>query len=307
MRPTTTLALLVTIGFALACGKPAPTEPDYATPDLGTAKAGDAEEDVVDRATALEGALPPDQAPDGEALDMSAQMAGFALTIDSKSEVGSLQDEAPPERSATYQNVWHGVAMAAIADAATLLVVAPPAAAIDIVGHGVVGPIGKNLWGATNTVTDSSGRSVTGLFVVAWVGVGWVCEMRLWTSDGEYDNTRWFDGFVSADRHLGWWDLYDVSGTNVGVVEWADDGLGNAEFGIAATSGDSAGNLLTYTFADTGDAYVAYHDHTGSDYWVSVNADKSGSEQAPDFNGGAEACWAAADDATAPYADIACE
>lgn len=210
----------------------------------------------------------------------------------------------PTQRSATYANALQGIAMAGAADLITGLVIAPPAAAIGIAAHGAVAHPMDNVWVGVNAVSDGH-RTVTGTFTVAWIGVGWLAEMRLTSSDGQYNNTRWFNGFVSSDDKVGWWDLYDTYGTVVGVVEWVDDGSGNGEFGIASLAGDTAGELLGYGFND-GDALVTYYDASAAqDLWVHVAPDQSGDLRSPDYAWGAKSCWAAAD-AAEPFADIAC-
>lgn len=298
------LGLLVPAAFAIACGSGGNGDDEEVLPpalaDLATTS--DAEVDVVDRSTALTGALDADAAPLGEPLDLATAGRGVNLVIDSTEEVGSLSSEVP---RATYNNLLQGVAMAGAADLITGFVIGPPAAAIGITSRGVVVPLGDNSWVATNAVSDGV-RTVSGTFVVAWVGVGWIAEMRLSSTDGAYNNTRWFNGFVSADRRLGWWDLYDVYGNVVGVVEWVDDGAGNSEFGIAATAGDVAGDVLAYAYQDDGDAYVGYHDASRlQDLWVHVAPDQSGDLRNPDYAFGAVSCWASST-ATEPYADVAC-
>ncbi len=301
----TRLGLLVPVAFAIACGSGGPANEDAevlppALADL--AATSDGEVDVVDRAAALSGAIDADQAPPGLPLDLAGAGRGALLDIDSAAEVGSLSSEVP---RATFNNVLQGVAMAGAADLITGLVIAPPAAAIGITSRGLVVPLGNNSWVATNAVSDGI-RTVSGTFVVAWVGVGWIAEMRLSSTDGAYNNTRWFNGFVSADKRIGWWDLYDVYGNVAGVVEWVDDGAGNSEFGIAATSGDNAGDVLAYAYQDDGDAYVGYHDASRlEDLWVHVAPDQSGDLRSPDYAFGAVSCWASAT-ATEPYADAVC-
>jgi hypothetical protein len=261
--------------------------------------------DVLDRDAALAGASDANTAPEGAPLDLLALPAGFRLDIDSADEVGSLQDELPPTRSATWNNALQGIALAAAADVVTAVVVAPPAVAIGITAKGVVVQAAPNVWVATNAVSDGV-RTVSGTFTVAWVGTGWLCAMRLSSDDGAYANTRWFDGYLQADGTIGWWDLYDGAGTLVGVVEWSDDGVGDAEFGIAALTGDAAGDVLLYTNAGD-DAAVSYWDAGRQEStWVDVAGDGSGDVRSPDHNAGIQGCWAPAD-ATDPYADVACQ
>lgn len=301
MRLTPVLLTLLALG--LACGSG--SEPLPPTLD-GVSTEADAALELVDRAAALEGALDADLAPVGLAPDLSSPPDGFALAFDAE-EVGALDAEVPagpPPPAVTYGNVRQGIALAALADAATASIVGPPAAAIAITLQGQVTQHAQNVWVATNTVSDGN-RSVTGRWAVAWVGVGWLAEMRISTSDGALQDQRWFSGFLSADHHLGWWDFYDGAGALVGVVEWVTDGEGSGEFGIAALSGDAAGDSLRYWLSPE-EALIAYVDASlGEEAYVYVGPDRAGELMAPNYNDGQAACWDG-EAAEAPFADVPC-
>lgn len=297
------IALLTNLGL-FAC---APTTPALGTiaPSLDDiASTADAEVDVVDRTAALAGATDAQDADPGSPLDFASLPEGALLDISGGQQLTALE-QAADARSNTYDNVITAVLLAGAADLVTAAVVAPPAAAIRIAADGTVTEVAPNVWSATNSVSDGY-RTVTGTLVVAWVGVGWLAEMRLDSSDGEYADTLWFNGFVAANGALGWWDLYTADEQLAGVVEWAADGTGNAEFGIAALVGQAAGDVLAYGFSDTGETLIAYHDASrAEDAWVYVAADRSGELRSPDYNGGSPACWAA-EDAEAPLVDVTC-
>ncbi len=296
---------MLALGFSLACGTPERSSDAPITPTLGEASdAGDDAVAVVDRAEALAGAA------DAETLDAVGPSLpetlprGFLLEIDSKDEVGALDDEIPDTRAATYTHALNGVAFAAVADVVTLAVVGPPAAAVAAVLAGAKAEVVPNVWVATNVITTGLVSS-SGTFVSAWVGNGWLCELRVTSSDGVYNNAVWFNGYISEDQRVGWWDLYDGHGTLVGVVEWVDAGDGHSEFGIAAISGDNAGDVLAYVNTpDT--AAVTYWDASAAmSQYVTVNPDRSGVVSRVELDGGAPGCWAPAE-ADEPYADVAC-
>jgi len=247
--------------------------------------------DLVDRAAELTGAADYDLADAGEAIDMGGVSGGFLMAIDS--EAIQAVDDTGAEGSPipTYGNVWTATALAALADIGATAVVGPPAVAIAVTTDGAITQHSENVWVATNTLTAADGSSVTGTFVVAWVGVGWLAEMRLSTSDGTYDDDLWFNGFLSVGGAVGWWDLYD--GTQlVGVVEWIADGQGNAQSGIAAVSGPDAGDVLSYWTFDDGEQGVFFHDEgLSEDAWVIVSPDLSGEVRAYNYNAGEPACW----------------
>jgi len=247
--------------------------------------------DLVDRGAELSGAEDYDLAPVGDAIDMGGVSEGFLMQIDSQ-EIQAVDDaDAEGSPIPTYSNVWTATALAALADLGATAVIAPPAAAIAITTDGVITQHAENVWVATNTLTGADGASVTGTFVVAWVGVGWLAEMRISTSDGTYDDDLWFNGFLSVGGAVGWWDLYDGQQL-VGVVEWIADGQGNAQSGIAAVNGPDAGDVLSYWAIDDGEQGVFFHDEgLSEDAWVIVNPDLSGELRAYNYNAGAPACW----------------
>ena len=273
----------LTIGLTVAC---TPTD-DIIAPMLADVSASaDGELSVVDRSSALSGAQDYDQATLGGALDPASGGEGFALSVDGTA-ITSL--ESDDEASGTYFNVWTGAAAAAAADLIALGVVAPPAAAIAVATQGTIEEVEPNLWYAENTVTYG-GQSVTAHFTVAWVGVGWLAEMRISSTTG-YDHTLWFNGFLAYGGGLGWWDFYMEDGTLGGVVEWLGDGESAAEFGIAATGGDHAGSWILYTFLDEVSRIDSWAEAEQEAAYVFVNPDLSGEVLLPSYNDGAAACW----------------
>ncbi len=279
------IALLVTLPVAFAACMGTPHTP---TLDEVSSEA-DAAITLVDRSSVLEGAI---EGEAGQDPDLSDPHSGFRMDINADGLEGSLGSTRGADLSAeTYLNVTMGLTALASADLVTIAVVGPPAAAVHIVLAGNIEQINDHLWSATNTIHGPDGNSITGEFNVAWVGVGWLAEMRLSSSDGFYDDTLWFNGFLSIEGAIGWWDIY-LDGTDVaGVVEWIADGAGHAEFGIAALTGDAAGDVLYYLlWEDHG--YVAYYDDSASfESHVEVLPDYSGEVLLLDYNGSEPACW----------------
>lgn len=271
--------------LALGC---TPTgTPGDAVPSLADVLAGDDDVGLVDRAAALDGAQEHDVAAAGAALDFSAAPAEFYIDVDGSavSDAGSGTTTVGSE----YDNFVAGVLTAAAADLVTVAVALPPALAIDLVAQGTVTQLQPNVWVAHNTV-DLGGTWVDGTFTVAWVGVGWLAEMRIASSDGQYQGDVWFNGFLSVDDDLGWWDFYD-HGQLAGVVEWVSDGQDAGELGLAGTLGEQSGSAIVYTFA-AGAARIDFTDAAaGTSGWVAVNPDRSGEVSHPDHAGGARSCW----------------
>lgn len=288
---------LVTAGLtllALACAAPGGGGADVHVPTLAEIDGdADAQVDVVDRAAELEGALDAADAPAGEPIDVATVPAPFAM------DVGAEEYEDPdhiapagdaPAGPATRNNVVKAAQLVVLADATAVYLVGVPAAAVDIALHGVTTEVYPNVWASTNTVSDGV-RSVTGVFVYAWVGNGWIAEMRLWSSDGAYNDTRWFNGYLSADGQVGWWDFFDTWGTLQGVIEWVSDGE-NTELGMAGTAGDIQGDFLGFLWLDDGSFHVGYHEGAmNDDAWVTVQPDRAGQLRVWDYASGLPACW----------------
>jgi len=295
---TGVLSVCVTIGCTLP--KEAPSYPTLEE----VSDEGDVALDLVDRSAELSGSANADVASQGVALDLANSSDGFRLNVNADDVKSLNSSEAPPP---TWANVVQGVAMATFADLITLAVIAPPSTAIGITANGTItqDPEYPNVWYATNSV-DINNVNVDGTFTVAWVGTGWLAEMRITSADGTYDNTKWFSGYVNNQGTLGWWDFYDVNGTHAGVVEWISDGEGNGEFGFGVTLGEHAGKSITYWSLD-GEALISSDDINDASQHAHVYAaaDKSGEVVAPDFNGGLPACWAA-EAAEFAFEDVPC-
>lgn len=296
---TRTLAPLALLSLT-ACFEATPHQPtlDEVSTD------GDAAVDLVDRAAVLAGAVENEA---GQAIDLSAPPRGFLMQIDSEDLQTEAEDEGDdstmpdaPAAPATFRNITAAAYAMVWADAATITVLGPPAAAIAIASQGEITEIEPWLWNATNSVTGPNGSTAEVDLNVAWVGVGWLAEMRLSTDDGAYDDTLWFNGFLSLEAAVGWWDIY-ANDQVVGVVEWIAEGQGNAQFGIAALGGEAAGDALSYMSNDQGQDLVSYYDASaGYLHYVWFEADRSGEVALSTYNGGQPACW------TVDFADGPC-
>ncbi len=272
---------------AVACD-PA-DDPLAYTPTLDAISAdADARLALIDRDAALAGASDWDLAPAGEALDGTASADGFRLSL-TDAETEAVADGAPAGIG-EYDHVVAGALAAWTANLITAAVVSPPAAAIAVASDGPVEQLADNVWYAENTATVGV-TAVTAHWTVAWVGVGWLAEMRISDDSGRYDRALWFNGFVAYGGGLGWWDLYDGEGGLAGVVEWLGDGT-NAELGLAATAGANAGDWILYTHLDGVDRIDAWSESLQEPSWVEVQPDQSGGVRLPDFNAGEPACWA---------------
>jgi len=262
----------------------------------------DAAVDLVSREDALAGALDWDLADPGDALDMAGAPAGFFLDFDGQAITDAAEDAGVPPPAAaapTHEHILAAWAAVVWADLITLSVVGPPAYAIAVAADGTITELDTNVWYAENTV-DIADVAYTTHLTVAWVGVGWLAEMRLSSDDGALDHDLWFAGFLAYGGGLGWWDVYQ-DGALLGVVEWIADGAGDAEFGMAAVSGPEAGSALAYVFLDDSALVSAHSGPTGEDAWVYMAADRSGEVRIPDWNGGEPGCW------DVRLADAACE
>ncbi len=280
MRTVTTTVLLPLLLTGLFACEEAPQD---AAPRLDAITEGDLDVDLVDRAQVLENAGDYDMVEVGLPMDLVNAPAGFTLAIDG----GELGTDAPPPDWG-YENWLAGATAVVWADAVAGAIIAPPAIAIGIAVDGEVTQIAPNVWQATNAV-PLEGETITTIFTVAWVGTGWLAEMKL--ADTRGNAGVWFNGFLSYDGNLGWWDFYQ-NGDLAGVVEWIDGGEEGAQFGIARTNGADAGSLLTYIMSPDLNAIYAYDAGNGQDSWVTVTpADNAGEVRLPDYNAGNPACW----------------
>ncbi len=289
--------LIVALGsFTLAC-EPAGDSVHQPTLAEVSSTADDAV-DLLERDSLLADAVE-DSA--GTAPVLAGAGSGFFFDIDGQAMKAGLEqsgetddveadDEAPPPAD-SFLNVVAAARGVLWADVATALVLAPPAAAIAFAANGELTEHQPWLWSATNTVTGPEGGSVTADLNVAWVGVGWLAEMRLTSSDGKYDDTLWFNGFLGVESAVGWWDIY-ADGQVVGVVEWIADGQGNYQAGIAPLAGDAAGDLLLWLGTAEDEHAVSYYD-ASADYlnYAWVMPDDTGEVALINYNGGEPACW----------------
>lgn len=286
-RTTLALALSIPLAFSLACapvgqgGAHAPVLADI-NPDAA-GRVG-----LVDRDAALAEAVDHDLASLGGPLQAQSAGQGFLLDFDGEAIADAgAEAEVPPPSYSNFQAAWGATA---VADMTTLAVVGPPRLAIGVAASGTIRQVEPNVWHAHNTI-DYAGRPVTTDLTVAWVGVGWLAEMRITDAATGLDGATWFNGYLAADGLVGWWDLYDGHHTLTAVVEWVADGAGNGEFGIAATSGEHSGDRLFYTFVDN-TARIDHHDaSTLEDSWVFLDVDHSGEVRLPTHQNGEVGCW----------------
>lgn len=282
-------------GCELMLGSDTPTQPTVASVDLTL----DDTLDVVDRVALLTDAT--DDVP-GAAPDLAKAPGAFFFAIDGSALTATLEERSTGGGAAalpTYDAVATGIAAVVVADVAGLAVVGPPAVGIAYAAGGQFTEHLPWLWSATNTFDDPLRGPTTLELTVAFVGAGWLAEMRV-TNDEVIDEV-WFDGFVGLDLSVGWWNLYD-NGVVVGTVEWIDAGNGNAQSAIAAVGPHpDAGNVLRFLTADTGDARVEFYEAT-PDFlnYVALDADHSGEVALREVDGGAPQCWAT------DWTDIAC-
>ncbi len=265
-------------------------------PSLGDVVLDADEVGLVDRQAALAGASEPGLADEGLAIDLQEAGDGFLFAFSGQGMVDAPNDTAR-DADPTYQNVWAGVAAVAFAETIRIGVTAPPRVAMAVAVQGTVEQVEFNVWRAENTIELPAG-DLTTHFTVAWVGVGWLAEMRV--TDADRDHALWFTGFVSNDLTVGWWDIYD-NGVVAGVVEWDIVGPEQTRFDIAATAGPHAGAWLSYQFLGDHARIDAFDAATQEDAWVMVRDDESGEVRLPDFKQGEVSCW------DAGHADAICE
>lgn len=277
-----TLLTLTLLPFVLLGCEPTDdaTEPAVDAPRLADLSM-QSQTNLVDRDATLAAAVDFDAAEDGEVIDLAAN-SGFRMDMDG-SAITSHNEGLPR----MYTNYTAAVVGVVAADLTTVSVVAAPALAIGIAADGEITQLAPNVWQAVNTV-PIAGQDVTAELTVAWVGIGWVSEMRY--SNATVQDKLWFNGFLAHGNGVGWWDLYDDSDTHAGVVEWISNGT-DGEFGIVALAGEHAGDSLIYTSL-AGHHRIDHHDaSTGADQFIDLQPDLSGSVKLTNYAGAAVSCW----------------
>lgn len=286
MRNTIPTAVIASaIAALVACEMP--EEQEVAPPTLSDVSTERSTVDLVDRSAALDGALDYDLAPIGAAADLT----GPGALMDFSGEGMVDTEGVPTERNAAYEysNVFAGYQALVFAETVRHAVVVPPAIAMAFAANGQITQQQPNVWVAENTIDLPEQGRVTAHFTVAYVGVGWLGEMRV--SDDTRSQALWFNGFIGAEGGIGWWDLYGLGGAREASVEWIADGQGNGHFGIAATAGDHAGSTLVYNLTPALDRIDAYDGATGNHGFVQAWADESGAVSLPELEGGLPQCW----------------
>jgi hypothetical protein len=278
-------AATATVAALFACE---PVATDAIVPSLAdVSPEADAAVDLIDREQVLAEAVDAELASPGAAFDPRLAGEGFRLQFSGEGVVDTSGAGTERDAMPTYANVWAGASAVAWAEGIRHAVVGPQAIAIAVALDGRITQVQPNVWLAENTVHLPEGPITTHL-TAAWVGVGWLAEMRV--SDGARDHALWFNGFLGAEGRVGWWDLYEGADV-LAVVEWIADGEGHGQFGIAAVGGDAAGAWLQYAFTEDFNRIDAFDPATGEQAWVMAYPDDTGEVRLPDFNGGLPACW----------------
>ena len=80
-------------------------------------------------------------------------------------------------------------------------------------------PVAHNVWSTTDSLTIDR-TSVEATIWMSWVRVGWLLEVRLTSTDGQYNDHKWLSGGIQNSPVSGSWDEYDADGELIGVHEW---------------------------------------------------------------------------------------
>ena len=121
-----------------------------------------------------------------------------------------------------------------------------------------------------------------------------VFEMRISSSVGGLNNFLWYTGRAPIGGTTGEWLFYDPQDppTAVGRVDWSHPGTAVWTLTFTALTGPNAGDTLTYDVDGTSRT-MTYFDASASVtseiQWDAIARD--GYIEAPNYNGGARACW----------------
>ena len=255
--------------------------------------------DLVDRSMALDGAVENER---GTEPDLANAPAAFHFQIDGSELSDTFEASGKMGVRAgapTYRAIVDATVAVVAADVVSLAVVGPPALAVEFASNGELTEQEPWLWSATNTTEGVFGNQTTFDLDVVWVGVGWLAEMRY--SDNTHDDELWFNGFLSVESAVGWWDIYD-NDEIVGIVEWT--ALGNNDFqsAIAAVGAhENAGDVLLYGSNQDDEYTVRYYDASEDfESYVELEADQSGEVALLGVNMNQPQCW------NTEWADVDC-
>lgn len=206
-------------------------------------------------------------------------------------------------------NYINAVARLAIINASVVIVLSAPAAvfAAAFSQTPTLGSDGKYHWQYTATANGNSFTAdLTGSVDLQTQESVW--EMRVTSTAVGLNNFLWYDGRAKLNNSSGYWDFYDPGqpNTKAGVLhlDWTYASSTDATLSFevvkdgASGEGDTldyvlAGNLFTVTIFDasaTETTELSWDRMTTAGYLI-----------APNYNGGAKACW----DST--RADVACQ
>jgi hypothetical protein len=142
--------------------------------------------------------------------------------------------------------------------------------------------------------TDANGQSYSG-DLTGYVESGdLIAEMRITASSLGLNNVLWYVGTAPVGGTTGTWEFFDPQSpsTPVGMIDWSHPATLVWTVSFIAMSGADEGDELTYD-VDGNARSVSYTDASaGTSALIEWNAaTHTGSITAPNYNGGAKACW----------------
>jgi len=228
-----------------------------------------------------------------------------SMTLD----LGAFNSSLPKTAAQPGLNFINAAARVAIINATVVIVLSVPAAVFAAAASQTptLGSDGKYHWQYTTSVNGNSfTANLAGSVDLSTQESVW--EMRISSTAASLNNFLWYEGRAKLNGSSGNWDFYDPAQPNIkaGVLhlDWTYASATDAtlSFEVVKDGAPEEGDTLDYTVAGTNIKIVLVDASPAQT--VEISWDRmttAGYLIAPDYNGGAKACW----DST--RADVACQ
>lgn len=214
-------------------------------------------------------------------------------------------DQAGKTETATNQNYFNARVRIAVIQVIAEFILTPPVTAFSLALHTVPSaqPDGSYLWVYTYVKGDEEAQ-IRLRGTPHGEQVTWELRVSSTESNPPIVDELWFEGETWRDGEGGFWRFHDFNKPGKPIVarlDWDTNGDGEDELVITDLY-DNPGDSLSYSVKGSRHS-IDFLDVSESMTWFIRwdVADGTGSLRAPDYNGGAEACWDEEQD------DVACE
>lgn len=209
----------------------------------------------------------------------------------------ALAADFVPQSSMSALNFTNAAIRALAAQVVTVVGLAVPVATFGAAANSTPTFEDDNRWHWRFTAVDG-GQTYTAHLSGAVQGSAVAWDMRITspTHAPPLDEFVWYGGQGQVDRSSGTWTFYDpatpASSTGLLRIDWTHTSATDHSWEATALAGPGSGDVFTAT-VDGNDRMLTYDDASEQTiveiFWNA--ADGSGYLIAPNYNGGAMACW----------------